>query len=121
MMSKAQKNSLDQLRGTLDHLASPERQIAYKKAVPFVHVPAELFAQWDNHARMLREVDWFRVLFSEEDRAAIGAFGAKVERFRTRQGAHFPDVDEILADPEWHAVGRAAGELRDLLQVALGG
>jgi len=117
MISELQKNSLGQLRRTLEDLASRERQIAYKRAVPFVHVPIELFVQWDNYTRLLAEADWFAALFSESHRAALHAYSAKVEIFRARHGDHCPDVEEVLALPEWQALMTAAGELLNALQI----
>lgn len=73
--------------------------------------------QWDNYTRMLDEVDLFAVLFSESDRAALRAYSAKVEHFRDRHGDNCPDVEEVLADPEWQALMTAAGELLDTLQI----
>lgn len=117
MLSELQKNSLDQMARTLSDLASSERQLAYKKAVPFVHVPIELFAQWDSYVRMLGEADWFSALFSESERAAIKAYDVRLESFRARQAGRCLDVDEIFAHPEWQQLMKAAAELLDVLHI----
>ena len=111
MLSDLEKNSIDHLLGTLEDWASAERQISYKKAVPFVHVPIELLAQWDNHNRMLREVDLFRAIFTERELAKLFAFNATVERYCKARGDHYADVPEILADQEWQKLTQAAAEL----------
>lgn len=70
-MPKLEQNVVDQLHKTLADFASEERQTSYKEQVPFVHVPVELLAQWDNDSRLVREADWFRALFTEAERAAL--------------------------------------------------
>jgi hypothetical protein len=66
---------------------------------------------------MLAEVEWFGGLFSDLHRAALGEFGAKVEQFRARHANDCPDVEEILASPEWQALTMAAGILLEFLQI----
>jgi hypothetical protein len=119
MLSELEKNSIDHLLRTLEDWASSERQISYKKAVPFVHVPIELLAQWDHHNRMLREVDWFRTLFTESEQAKLFAFNATVERYCEVRGDHYADVAEILADQEWQKLMQAAGDLLKSLALRL--
>jgi hypothetical protein len=112
-MSPLQRNSLLNLRLTLDDLSSRERLIAYKRAVPFVHVPIELLEQWAGHRRQL-DLSWFRELFAEEQTRALSAFDDIVERYRSSlaPGIAMPDVPEVLDLASWTEVMAAAATLR---------
>jgi hypothetical protein len=102
------------LHGTLEDLSDAERQIAYKAAVPFVHVPIELLAQWNNNARMLREVEWFQVLFSPEEKAAMVDFDRLVDsRIPSIKGLR--DVPEVLELPAWQEIMGAAARLLPMI------
>jgi hypothetical protein len=111
MMTTLQQNSLENLARTLRDLSSLDRQLKYKAAVPFVHVPVELIAQWDNHARMSREVSWFRELFTQQELDAMAQFHEAVEDIGTAQEGDLPDVPEILTDARWLHLTRLAQDL----------
>ncbi|MEO1483963.1 MAG: hypothetical protein AAFU77_17770, partial [Myxococcota bacterium] len=69
------KKAREDLLYTLEHFASREKQIKYKEAVPFVHIPIELMQQWENFARLLREErKWFLDVVTPEEREAMGHF-----------------------------------------------
>ena len=118
-MTILQRNSLAQLGHTLQDFSTLDRQRQYKSAVPFVHVPIELIAQWDNHARMVREVAWFAILFSADELEAIASFDALVNDAWLKMGPQLPDVPEILEDARWIQLSRDAGALARRLASSL--
>lgn len=111
MRSELQKNTLAHLHRTLADLSAADRQISYKRAVPFVHVPIELLEQWSGNARMLRECSWFRELFDQKAAAAMREFDRLVELHDESLGEPTPDIPEILALPAWQAIMAAAADL----------
>lgn len=66
-----QQNSLRNLKDTLTYLSDPDAQIRYKQAVPFVHIPWELFAQLEHYTRLRRNTAWFQTFFSEAELTAL--------------------------------------------------
>lgn len=114
-------NMLCNLSRTLLDLSSAERQIAYKAAVPFVHVPRELRAQYDDYIRMLKEARlfWacalFRDCFSESQRKAMIKFDHVIEATRRSFPDAGPDVPEILEEPAWRRVMTEAAVLHRML------
>lgn len=110
-MSKTelQKNSRAQLIETLENLSSFERQRRYKEIVPFVHVPEELIAQWDSHARLLRESrDWFLEIVDDDERSAMARFDSAVNAYYHDS---LDDVPEIFEDTSWQELTSKAGEI----------
>jgi hypothetical protein len=119
-MTTLQRNSLQQMADTLRDLSSAHRQLEYKAAVPFVHVPNELIAQWDRYARMAREGEapWFRELFSPQELEAIAEFHEVVAR-TWLPGDKLLDVPAILSDSRWLHLGRQADALSQVLSSKL--
>ena len=118
MPTELQINSWWQLRKTLLDLSSAERQRKYKNAVPFVHVPEELLEQWSNHSRMLREVPWFRSLFTSEQAMTLTGLNLVINRAFPRP-RDIPDIPEALDDPAWQDVMKAALNILPRLPVSL--
>ena len=113
---KLRFNMLNNLSRTLLDLSSAERQIKYKAAVPFVHVPRELHAQWDDYGRMLREVALFRDSFSGAHRKAMIRFDKVMEAAWRKGSPHGGlDVPERLEDPAWKRVMTEAAVLLRVL------
>jgi hypothetical protein len=108
--NELQTNTLQHLADTLAQLASSDQQRRYKAKVPFVQVPRELLAQWDNHYRLSTEVPWVRDLFSAGHLAALKEFDHAVAELRQ---AHpdLPDVPRIFDIPQWQSLARAAAAL----------
>ncbi|MEL6340389.1 MAG: hypothetical protein AAFQ65_10805 [Myxococcota bacterium] len=103
-----QKNSRAQLLEALENLSSFAKQRRYKEIVPFVHVPDELIAQWDSHARLVREsTEWFLETLSDDERAAMIRFDEVVNVYYYQSDA---DVPEIFEDTGWQRLSTKAGE-----------
>ena len=125
-MDLLQSNALGALFRTINDLADIERQRAYKNAVPFVDVPAELLQQWFGHSRLLRDVTWFRELFTMEETKALEVFGELVDAKFPPGGPPLPDVPEIHMNPFWGEVMMDAhpslkdGEVAEMVKYILG-
>jgi len=115
MKTELQKNSLWQLRRTLEDLSSTDRQRHYKEQVPFVDVPRELLVQWDTHIRYLREMTWFRKLFNREQASAMERFDILLQQTASQLGYPLPDVPEIFEHAAWRELGSEAKWLLELL------
>lgn len=107
-------NSKRNLEDTLENLASFEEQRRYKAAVPFVHIPLELLEQWSDHRRKLREVDWFRPLYSPAEHAAFARLD-EVIQLHARRFVEI-DVPEIFEDEAWSSVKTLAQEALDTIR-----
>ncbi|MDC0672882.1 hypothetical protein [Nannocystis radixulma] len=106
-----QRNSRNNLRTTLEQLASADLQRRYKAAVPFVHVPEELLEQWAHYRRLLREgTEWFVSDLAPDELQAMTTFDAEALR-RMRGRRSLPDVPVALDDAAWQAIMAAAREL----------
>ena len=115
-----QRNYLQQMADTLRDLSSVRSQLEYKAAVPFVHVPRELIAQWDNYARMARdgEAPWFRELFSAQQLEAIAEFDEVVDQTWLREDKLL-DVPDVITDSRWLLLVRQAEVLAQRLSAKL--
>ena len=98
-----QKNTLSSLVLTLEYLADFDRQRRYKNAVPFVHIPIELAAQWENYPRLLKEKrGWFIDILTQDQIGAIRSFDDQFGRLDF--GKNFPDVEEVFELSAWKMV-----------------
>src|SRR5262245_66649015 len=111
MRTALQNNSLGHFQETLLDLSDPERQLSYKREVPFVHVPIELLEQWSGHRRKLREQVWFRSLFTSEQVARINEFDDILENRSRALDPQLPDVPDILEHSAWRDISSAAKDL----------
>jgi hypothetical protein len=110
-----QKNMRKNLMHTLENLSDQKCQVKYKQAVPFVHVPRELLAQWDEYSRLLKErCDWFIKGLTQHELAALAEFDIKVVAFT--QADRLPDVPEIFEVREWVKLMDDASQLRAVLR-----
>ena len=105
---------LAQLHRTLQDLSSAERQLAYKRAVPFVHVPVELLEQWHSFARQLGYKPQLRALFTPDQSKALDEFDAVV-RLTLPPNMGLPDVPDVLPFEAWSTLMSAAGKLASIL------
>lgn len=87
----------------LQDTSSIERQERYKAAVPFVHVPEELLAQWDAIGHQLKEQAWFRDLFPAEVQELLRKSSKLASRL-----THLPDVPEVFQNKAWLELVRSA-------------
>ncbi|MEM6533199.1 MAG: hypothetical protein AAF654_11270 [Myxococcota bacterium] len=107
-------NCHQQLRGTLEDLASFERQIKYKEAVPFVHITAELYEQWDSYMRKINDrVRWFSETLSAEETVAMREFDDVMEAFWRK---NLPDVPAIHERQGWKEIAEKASVLLGVLR-----
>jgi hypothetical protein len=110
-----QKNARGNLIRTLEDWSDRGQQVGYKQAVPFVHVPRELLAQWDQYRRLLHERrDWFIQSLTAPEIAAMAGFDAVVEAFVCDE--QLADVPEVFAHPEWIRLMAGAGDLLAVLK-----
>jgi len=109
-----QKNTRLNLIRTLEDFSDRQRQEKYKRAVPFVHVPIELLAQWDNYSHHLRgRRNWFIESFTARELVAMEKFDAAVEAFACDEP--FSDVPEIFEEDGWVQLMHGASLLLDSL------
>jgi hypothetical protein len=93
-------------RGVLRTLASPDEQRSYQAAVPFVHVPVELFCQWD--AAYEPGVAAFELAFRSDERAALAAFNVVFRRGLEALPDPMPDLEGYIASVVGVELARAA-------------
>ena len=108
-------NLLYRLSRTLLDLSSAQRQMAYKAAVAFVHIPRELDAQWEDYARMLKDTPIFRDCFSKSHRKAMIRFDKVMKAAWLKVPHGGPDVPERFQEPGWKQVMIEARVLRRVL------
>ncbi len=78
--------------------------------MPFVHVPRELLAQWEEYASLLQEKrDWFIRSLTERELEGMNAFNCLVAAFACDRPV--PDVPEVFTDPQWLDLMRKASDL----------
>ncbi len=95
---------------TLEKLSNRDRQRNYKADVPFVHVPRELLAQWQEYTSLLKERrDWFIKSLSESELAAMMAFDEEVGSFNWE--GRLPDVPAVFDMPQWVGLMHGANQL----------
>jgi len=105
-----QKKTRVNLIRTLQDFSDRQRQENYKRAVPFVHVPRELLAQWDDFSRLLNErQDWFVNSLRASEIAAMEAFDAQIASFSVDE--RLPDVPQILEVSDWVRLMHGASQL----------
>lgn len=97
----------------LELAASYEAQLAYEKAVPFLHVPYEVINQWDDWVpsppqEMVNDLS----VFSSVELRAIEDFHAVWEAAVAAVGDDYPRLSDVQALPEWY-------RLREQAEVAL--
>ena len=106
-MTELQQNSKANILDALRAFSSPDEQIQYKRRVPFVHIPHELTAQWDNHVR-LRTTKWYLEIWSDQELKNLEEFNTKLTLCLKRLGYDLDDVPEILENPLWIEIMNAA-------------
>jgi len=114
-MTDASQRARDRVLETLSLLASEEKQRDYQRAVPHVHVPAELFNQW-NDCYFPQDVD-FGAGFSASELAALAHFDGVFLRVCDDTPQELPAPDEFLATEAWQALATAARAVLSALGV----
>lgn len=99
-MNELQINSRNNLFQTLECLASQKEQLAYKNAVPFVHIPYELICQWDGH--FIKDQNWFREIWTENQWIILNKFDDEFNQICDQIPENdFVDIPEALNNPIW--------------------
>jgi hypothetical protein len=93
-------------RSVLRVLASPDEQRSYQAAVPFVHVPIELFCQWD--AVFQPGCEAFDLAFQPRERAALEEFNAVFRRASAALPDPMPDLEDYIMSAAGAELARAA-------------
>ena len=100
---------------TLEDWSDQERQVRYKQSVPFVHVPRELLAQWDQYSRLMKvRQAWFIESLTDGELAAMATFDTEVAAFDFE--VHLPDVPEVFDLPQWRQLMDKGRELLSVLK-----
>ena len=76
-------------------------QLAYKEKVPFVDIPRELIAQWENHTRMLDECGWYFDMFSKEELELTKKLDFLINKFCQKDTE---DIPEVFENPVWQEI-----------------
>jgi len=101
-LNKLQKNTKEHLISNLDYFASKSEQIGYKKNVPFVHIPIELFNQWESLYKIKH--NWFKDIWSESQLEALNYFDIDLKKLSNKLPKNIPDVPEILDNKIWNEI-----------------
>ncbi len=104
-----QKNGRNHTIGLLELWTSQEAQFDYKKAVPFVNIPNEMFAQWDDFFKP--DQQWYREAFSDNEWKALTRFNAAFEAVCKRTPPYLPDIDEFVHTQAWQDLHETAKEV----------
>lgn len=108
-MNELQKHRRSNTVGLLKLWASKEAQFHYKKSVPFVNVPAEMFCQWDDF--FAPDQEWFREAFSEAEWQALNRFNSIFEGVCNSTPQMLPDIDQFVHTHEWQLLHQTAKEI----------
>lgn len=117
-MTELQINTRQNVERFFEQLSSKEELIRYKSAVPFVHIPDELFAQWDSFARIQQE--WYRDIWDSNEWEELNEF----DKFYREQLKSTPkeetdfDVPEILETQTWIGIMSMAELIKGKLKTA---
>ena len=93
-------------RMVLRVLASPDEQRSYEAAVPFVHVPIELFCQWAAVYQPGRAP--FELAFRPTEHAALAAFNAAFQRASAALPDPMPELETYIASAAGVELAHAA-------------
>lgn len=111
-MTESQVNTRERVERFFEQLGSETELISYKNAVPFVHIPDELFAQWESFSRIKQ--DWFREIWTSREWGALTSFDTFFRsRLRaTPKSEKDLNVPEILRTKIWKEIMEKANEMR---------
>ncbi|NBB19608.1 hypothetical protein GVN20_09620 [Runella sp. CRIBMP] len=112
-MTELQKNSRNHIMDFFYTLASNERQIGYKRFVPFVHIPYELIAQWDGFYKYHQNQKWFRDIWNENELKWLRDFDNKFNESLDMLPKDIPDIPEIFENTHWLQIMQLAKETLD--------
>ena len=87
--------------------ASPEAQRAYQHAVPFVHVPTEMFCMWaDDH--YCPSSEYFCNAFDDVEKRALQDFNEAFVRANRSFDGSLPAVEDFIASDQGAALAKEA-------------
>ncbi len=105
-----QIKSPKEIINVLEQLADKEDCIKYKKSVPFVHIPYELFSQWKSSYRP--EMKWFAEFYTKEEKEKLIEFENLLKNINQSYKNELPDVPEIFDSKEWQVIMNEAIKLK---------
>ena len=111
-MTELQINIRRQVEDFFELLSSKEQLIRYKNAVPFVHIPNELIAQWNSYSRIKQS--WYKEIWSTKELRDLTLFN----EFFNKKIRSMPikerrlDVPEILESKTWQKIMESANNLK---------
>lgn len=117
-MNELKKNIFIQLVGTLSALSSKSEQLAYKEKVPFVHIPEELYAQWESYRLHFCETGWLSQWINAQCLDALINLDEEIENFFKRNGKVL-DVPSVFNDEGWKQIGIHSQDIAHKLQEVL--
>lgn len=103
-MTELQKNYKTNVIDFLKCISSQEEQLLYKKNVPFVHIPKELIAQWDGEEVFVKNEQWFKDIWSEDQWNVLEDFEKQFEDRLKKFPKNIPDIPEILNEQYWKEI-----------------
>jgi hypothetical protein len=104
IMDELKKNIFIQLVDTLSVFSSESEQLAYKKKVPFVHIPEELYAQWESYRLHFYESGWLSQWIDASCLDALISLDKEIQKFFKINGS-IEDVPSIFANQGWKQIG----------------
>ncbi len=110
LKKKNQVKSPNEIIVVLEQLANKEECIKYKKSVPFVHIPYELYSQWESSYRP--EMKWFAEFYTKEEKERLIEFENLLKNVNQSYKNELPDVPEIFDLKEWQLIMNEAFKLK---------
>jgi len=105
-----QSKSPGEIINVLEQLGDKEECIRYKESVPFVHIPYELYSQWESSYRP--EMKWFAEFYTKEEKEKLDRFENLLKNVNQSYKNELPDVPEIFDSNEWQVIMNEANKLK---------
>ena len=100
----------------LDTLSSAQAQRQYKQAVPFVHIPFELFSQWKSAYQL--EYKWFFKEYNPKEIHQLKQLDELMSKIYQQYELDLADVPQILDDPLWQKLMEEAKSVKEEIENA---
>ncbi|MDJ1496068.1 hypothetical protein QNI19_24240 [Cytophagaceae bacterium DM2B3-1] len=100
--------------GLLDTFSSEQEQQQYKQAVPFVHIPFELFDQWGEIYKT--EYKWFYKVYTPEAIVQLQKINKLINSIIHQYKEELEDVPEILDNPLWQQLMSETQKVKEAIE-----
>lgn len=101
----------------LEVASSFEMQQDYQAKAAFVHVPSEMFNQWEDWVQS-DKLDWFvEPVFSMAEQAAIRKFDATLRAVAGDTPSVLPELSDLIGTEPWDRLRTAAEAALEVFQV----